>query len=515
MKINARNSPLFLRGRAKWESFVNQYQGPYDFAMSCYAGMNQKVAFGCPVHGEQCMDAKNLINGKTCKLCAFAARSGTTRFTTRTVVDRFIATHGSVYDYSNVAYKSQQVPVEILCYRHGAFLQKPEFHWSGSGCPQCFHEDRRGGAQRESFESFAAKVEAAFGGLFDLTGVVYTNSQTNIEVVCTKHKQVCTTRGNWLVNGNNPCTKCNHMKSNGEQEVARFLNIFTDVTQRDRTVLKPKELDIYLPDRRLAVEYCGDYWHSAGDADSAKILRTKHYDKHVACSALGIRLVTLYQSEWQQRKTVVKRLLRAAMGELKGRVHARKCQLGHPTTAEAAAFFENYHIQGGAGSGEHYGLYWGKKLVACMRFSFGSNDRGAGAAGRGWILSRYATRTNVVGGASRLFTAFLREHNPTSVKSFSDNRFFQGGMYPQLGFALDGELPPDYQVWSPKLGLMTKDKYQRRLLPKRLVEHGIVDQFDPASDPRSEADMTYAMGCRRIFDCGKRRWLWTNSLLTQ
>lgn len=79
-----------------------------------------------------------------------------------------------------------------------------------------------------------------------------------------------------------------------------------------------------------------------------------------------------------------------------------------------------------------------------------------GAKNACWTLSRYATRITVVGGASRLFAAFLREHQPDVVKSYSDNRYFDGGLYERLGFRLDSELPPDYAVWHPWLGLRSK-----------------------------------------------------------
>jgi hypothetical protein len=102
----------------------------------------------------------------------------------------------------------------------------------------------------------------------------------------------------------------------------------------------------------------------------------------------------------------------------------------------------------------------------------------------------------------------LQDVNPTEVKSFSDNRYFDGGMYERLGFKLEADLPADYQVWSQKIGLWPKSHYQRRNIPKRLIEHGIEEAYDPESDPRSEADMTYMMGARRIFDCGKKRWVY-------
>jgi len=301
------------------------------------------------------------------------------------------------------------------------------------------------------------------------------------------------------------------MKSQEEDAIFRYLSMFTKTIQRDRTILKPKELDVYMPDKQLAVEYAGMYWHSHFDAASEKKDKKKHADKHVACAEQGIRLITIYESEWQTRHKQIKRLLRNAVGASRGKLMARKCELRPVGTTEAKAFFETYHPQGGAGGGDHYGLYWNGKLVACMRFAYGQNDRGAGAGTRTWTLGRYATRVQVAGAASRLFKAFITDKNPQEVKSFSDNRYFGGGMYAQLGFVLEADVAPDYTVWSPKLGIMPKPHYQRRALPKRLQEHGVIEVFDPENDPRTEAEITYLMKCGRIYDCGKKRWVWRSN----
>lgn len=503
MKINPYNSPIFAQ--TKWDAFVASYTGPYDFSESVYAGMNRKVTFRCPEHGYVTSDAKNLMNGKLCFKCAVANRKP--RITHESAIDRFKAVHGARYDYTKVQYEKQNKPVEITCSKHGAFMQQPEFHWNGAGCPQCFHEDRRGAGQRHTAETFKEKVYGIFGDLFAFPNLTYTNNHTEIQVVCTKHSTINTSKPGWLINGQNPCPRCNHMKSAPEQAIASFLKIFTTVVQRDRTVIAPKELDILLPDNHLAVEFCGMYWHSHFDADAEAKNKHSHYNKYAASKAQNIRLLTIYETEWEERQPQIKRLLRNAIGKTKGKLMARKCGLQMVSAADARKFYDRYHPQGGEGSGEHYGLYWKGKLVACMRFSFGANDRGHSE--RTWTLARYATRINVAGAASRLFKAFVVDKQPNTVKSFSDNRYFSGGMYEQLGFTLEADIAPDYQVWSPKIGLRPKPHYQRRNIPKRLQEHGSVSEFDPATDARTEREMTYLMGCGRIYDCGKKRWVWT------
>jgi hypothetical protein len=287
--------------------------------------------------------------------------------------------------------------------------------------------------------------------------------------------------------------------------------LFTAVQRRDRQIIGPLELDIVLPEKQLAIEFCGEYWHSAGDQESEAKMSTKHISKHKQAADAGYRLITIFESEWQNHNYAIRRLLRNAVGAGRGKVMARKCELQKVEHKAAVAFYDRYHPQGGGGYGEHYGLFWKGKLVACMRFTEGINDRGLNKH-RTWTLSRYATRVTVTGGASRLFKAFVTEQNPRTVKSFSDNRFFAGGMYEQLGFEMKEESAADYMVWHPKLGLTPKSHWQRREITARAKQLGIEIEFDHETDPRTERDMTYLLGGRRIHDCGKKTWVWPRPL---
>jgi len=414
---------------------------------------------------------------------------------------------GRGFDYSRAVYVSAKTPVEIICPVHGSFWQSPTNHVNGKGCPSCKH-DALGDRSRKSLPTFIAEAVKLWGDKYDYSRVHYAGSHEKVVILCRAHGPFEQSPTNHL-SGKEGCTKCNHMKSASEGTLADYLARFTTVLQRDRTLIGPKELDIYLPEHNLAVEYCGMYWHSHGDRDEEKKNKIKHAEKHRLCAEKGIRLITLYETEWLERPETVKRMLRNAVGATRGKLMARKCTMAKPTVQEARVFYERYHPQGGSGTGEHYGLYYKGKLVACMRFTFGANDRGSSAKTRQWTLSRYATRLPVAGAASKLFKTFVAEHNPPTVKSFSDNRWFNGGMYEQLGFDLEADVAPDYQVWSMRGGLRPKSHYQRRLLPSRLAEHDLEESFDPATDPRTEAEMTYLMGARRIYDCGKKRWVWT------
>jgi hypothetical protein len=99
--------------------------------------------------------------------------------------------------------------------------------------------------------------------------------------------------------------------SNGELEVRTFIQNYYKglVIGNDRTVLRPNafnnwkanhELDIWIPDKRLAFEYNGNYWHSSPDAIINDEL------KRIECEKLGIQLITIWEDDWKINSDLIK-----------------------------------------------------------------------------------------------------------------------------------------------------------------------------------------------------------------
>lgn len=493
----------------------------YDFTNARYVhALKPITGIICHLHGEfQQYSAQLRKDGSGCQKCGDIVRRAKRRSPQELVIRQAIESHQGLYTYGNAVYVNNQTKMLVTCLMHGDFPVTPNNHLRGKGCPDCGalrrgHRRDPAGVARSIADAKIARHSTMFeqqsrevhGDLYDYSATEYLGRRKRVTIICRKHGRF-QQNPDHHISRRHGCPECSHHRSKGEGDIARFLGAFAHVVVRDRSVIAPKEIDIYLPDLSLAIEYCGEYWHSSYNADQEAKERNRHFDKHQACAAKGIRLITIYESEWLSRQKAIKRLLRNAIGKGRGRIMARKCEIRRAGHETARLFFNTYHPQGGNGSGEHYGLYHGEKLIACMRFMFGTNDRGVHAE-RTWTLSRYATRVAVPGGASKLFSAFLAEHKPAAVKSFSDNRYFSGGMYEAIGFALDEESSPDYQVWHPKTGLLPKTAWQRRNIPDRIRSIGEVVAFDPATDPRSERDMTYLLGASRLFDCGKKRWVW-------
>ena len=93
--------------------------------------------------------------------------------------------------------------------------------------------------------------------------------------------------------------------SKGEREVFDFIkNIFPNAKHTDRSQIWPMELDIYLPDLKVGIEYDGDYWHSLPEM----IERDKKKDN--ICKEKNIKLIRIKESEWANNKEKIKEKLK-------------------------------------------------------------------------------------------------------------------------------------------------------------------------------------------------------------
>lgn len=502
----------------------------YDFSKAVYnSPLYQVSGIVCHAHGafKQYTGQLRKPHGAHCPACGDVVRRAKSRLSREEFIRRAVESHNGFYSYDKVRFFNTTTKVIVTCPEHGDFEVTPNNHMRngdgaegrGRGCPVCgaakrgYRSDMAASARATADAKLAAfarrfedQARAIHGDAYDYSETLYAGRRSKLTIMCPQHGPFVQTAEHHLTREQG-CPACSHHQSKGEAAILKFISAFATPVTRDRGIIPPKELDIYVPEAKLAIEYCGEYWHGSRAAKYEVVSRTRHLEKHQACAALGIHLLTVYESEWLNRPKVIKRLIRNALGKSRGSVMARKCELRQVGPVPASTFFRRYHIQDGGGNGTHYGLFYGKHLVACMRFTQGSNDRGPGSE-RQWTLSRYATSISVPGGASRLMKAFVDDHKPDFVKSFSDNRWFDGAMYEHLGFTLESTSDPDYRVYHQRLGLMLKTSWQRSEIPKRIQELRSDERYDPQTDPRSEREMTYLLGAIRLFDCGKKKWVW-------
>src|ERR1019366_4030252 len=103
------------------------------------------------------------------------------------VINRFIATHGNLYDYSKVIYVNSEQKVEIICKKedHGSWWTTPATHYHKHGCPKCRNEQYSIN-NRLTIDEVLVNFHETHGDKYDYSKIIYINAKTKIEIICPK-----------------------------------------------------------------------------------------------------------------------------------------------------------------------------------------------------------------------------------------------------------------------------------------------------------------------------------------
>jgi hypothetical protein len=446
---------------------------------AAWNGSKSKIPIWCDVHGKffTQLAANHRALGQGCPDCGKKTYQEKRR--SKGFIDAFEKAHGQTYDYSEVEYINSKTPVRIICRKHGPFMQKPNSHLSGHGCPACW-EDRRQGFARNRNEDYVANYAAR-------AKEVHNNRYEILSTPKNAHDLVafnCPDHGPFLQKAYSHlqgigCPVCGKITSYQQREVAALIEgMGFSIIQDERLILGGLHIDIWVPEKRVGIEYNGNYWHTE------RRVGNKHREKYDRAKAAGIKLVQIFDFEWLERPQAVQNRLKAILGVSEA-FAARKLTICQPTLSEAAAFFDQVHTQGaGAARGVAYALKRGDEIIACATFAKSRYGKSAE-----WELLRYASIGRVQGGFTRLFKAFVKDLAPSSVVSYADLRWGEGSVYGVAGFKLDGVTPPDYW-YANKEKRISRYKAQQR---------------PPGQSEKEWAD---ACGYEKVLGVGHQRWIW-------
>lgn len=460
------------------------HRDAYDYSKVDYLNNKTKVEITCPEHGVFRQAPANHLSGKGCPKCA-----GNVPLAPAEFIEKARIVHGDKYDYSCVEYSRSNRKVTILCPEHGAFSQTPNNHLEGNGCGLCVPFPQ----PKLTHDIFLSRSTTAHGGKYDYSKSEYAYAREKVILTCPDHGDFEQSPSKHM--SGQGCPVCANLgPSKGQTEMFEFIKRYAPADMEVRLGNTQMRMDIFVPERMLAIEYHGLIWHSTWVKDKDP----KHdAHKHRIAEALGIRVVHIYEDEWRTKRGVVERLLLSAVGSLP-RLHARKTALVGVSMNDANNFYDANHLQGGRQSQINLGLEHNGQLVACMSFDILRSDRN-NVDQRHWELVRYASTATIVGGASRLLKAFKLLKKADTLTSYSDTRTFSGGMYRALGFHLAHETAPDYAYVDGTIafGRKHKSRFQKKYLTKL---------FPGCDLSKTEWEICEENGLYRLYDCGKKRW---------
>jgi very-short-patch-repair endonuclease len=263
----------------------------------------------CPVHGEFWQIPSNHFQGKGCPKCRYDIISEKLSNNIEKFIEKARKIHGDKYDYSKVEYHKANEKVCIICPKHGEFLQTPNSHLMGHGCPKCKAEEitKR---QKMSTEQFIEKAKKTHGDKYDYSKVEYKACNEKVCIVCPKHGEFLQIPTYHLTNCG--CPKCSQSKL--EKEIEFFLKNKKINFENSKHFkwLNNQHLDFYLPDYNIAIECQGEQHFEAikhfGGKNKYKIQQKRDLLKNKLCKENGIKLLyyTNYKKIQEDNETIFK-----------------------------------------------------------------------------------------------------------------------------------------------------------------------------------------------------------------
>lgn len=280
----------------------------------------------------------------------------------------------------------------------------------------------------------------------------------------------------------------------GEKEVFQYINgIYNgDIKRSVKNIINPYELDIYMPELGIAIEFNGNYWHSS-------IIKDKEYhlNKTKLCGKKHIRLVHIFEYEWNDsnKRNKIKQFLYSLICN-NAVIEAEKLGIKEVSNEDAVEFCNKYHLKNGINSEINIGLYKENELISIMTLAKPSIDTEYQYEILRMVSKPYI---RIDGWANRLFKYFLEKYKPLSVVAYCDLAKSYGSDYIKMGFKFSGwdSVHENYIWWKDGSVL-----YGYQTTKERLIEAG----YEIFGD--TEDEIMLNLGYIKIYDCGNLRFTW-------
>lgn len=278
------------------KNFINKcnsiHNNKYDYSLCEYIKYKDKVKIICFKHGMFEQRAGDHLSGKGCAKCS---GSGGGFLTKELFIEKSKLKHGDRYYYPS-DYINSKTHIEIGCVIHGLFLQTPNRHLAGRGCPTC-------NDVKLTYEKFVNKAKLVHGDKYDYSLVDYKNNRSKISIICPIHGVFKQNPSDHL-NGCG-CKICKN--SIGEIYIKNFLvkNNIKYIQEHRFNNCRDKHLlpfDFYLSDLNICLEYNGkqhyefnEFFHKTkeGFVEQQKRDKIKEY----FCKQNNIKLMIIRYDE--------------------------------------------------------------------------------------------------------------------------------------------------------------------------------------------------------------------------
>lgn len=242
---------------------------------------------------------------------------------------------------------------------------------------------------------------------------------------------------------NDRCPRCSPAGSKAQLAISDWIEQISGFkVGRNVRLLGRKEIDIYVLEKNFAIEFNGLYYHN----EAAGKDESYHQSKSSKCSQLGIKLLHVFEDEWNDKQDIIKSMIKHRLGLTPTKISARKCDVIMLDRKQKEEFFDANHIDGDTLSMVSLGLRYDNEIVAAISLRLPFNKKYL----KSLEVTRYCTRidTAVNGGLSKLTKHamnFARTMGKEKLMTYVDTRFAsKGATYMKSGWRLKGSTPSKF-----------------------------------------------------------------------
>jgi hypothetical protein len=288
------------------------------------------------------------------------------------------------------------------------------------------------------------------------------------------------------------CTICNPINNHNsgyEKQLCNFImkNYDDEILINSRNIIPPLELDIYLPEIKLAFEFNGLYWHH-----EINKLANYHLNKTELCEEQGIKLVHIYEDDWLYKQEIVKSMILYFLNKLTI-ISSDNCEIREISSKESTIFLDKNYIYEYKKYQYNIGLFFNEELVSLMFFNKKKNPNEHQMFG-------YCSKLNynIIGGEFKLFNFFIEKYNSEIIEYNVNRNWFYKDLCYKLGFIELSKIPPDYHYIIDGIRV-NKNCFSKKILMKQ--------GFDKN---KTEHEIMLERKIYRIYDSGHLKFLFKN-----
>jgi len=409
----------------------------YELLTAEYVGSRQRFKYRCDKGHVSYIRLDHLRDGIGCSAC-----SGNRLLTIEYIRDKFFS---EGYKLVTDEYINSKTDLEFICPNDHEGIMTWNNWRTGYRCLEC------AGTKKYSIECVRTDINK-YG--YKLLTTKYVNNKTKLKLMCPNDHLYYVTWDNWH-SKKSRCPKCKNVGTSGaEDELYTFIkSICNNAVRNDRTIISPYELDVVIKDKKIAIEYCGLYWHSECRGKD----NNYHLNKLDMCNDVNYRLITIFEDEWISKKHIVKSNIKNILLKKYSDITVDDCIVRVIGAVEALSFCKRNFMCKMSTNDYIVGAFYNEELIAimgfCKKFKFN------------WKLSLFC---NKVGCNVKNIQRFLLAYFEKSVSWFTifttvDRRWSCVNDYVCLGFVQCEIIKPAYWLFKNNRARFCNNSYYYQL----------------------------------------------------